>query len=88
MPGMGGLGESPHASFDIPPELQARISAVGAKPRQAEGLSQSWHSAPCGHTPSPSCARCWSGKDTKELRRTDLRPLRQDARLALKYPED
>lgn len=87
VPDMGGLGESPHASLDIPPELQARISAAGAKPRQAE--VRELILALCALRPYTVAELCQvlGRRDTKELRRTYLRPLRQDGRLALKYPE-
>ena len=85
---MGGLPESPPpVGGDIPPELQARIRAAGAKPRQAEvrGLVL----ALCALRPFTVLALCQAlgRRDAKELRRTHLRPLREAGLLALKFPE-
>lgn len=86
-PSMGGLMQSPHAGGDIPPELQARIRAAGAKPRQAE--VRALVLALCALRPFTVAALCEAlgRRDAKELRRTHLRPLREAGLLALRYPE-
>lgn len=86
-PSMGGLPQSPHAGGDIPLELQARIRAAGAKPRQAE--LRALVLALCALRPLTVTELCQAlgRRDAKELRRTHLRPLRDAGLLALKYPE-
>ena len=86
-PSMGGLPKSPHAGDGIPPELQARICAAGAKPRQAE--LRALVLALCALRPFTVAELCQAlgRRDAKELRRTHLRPLRAEGLLALKYPE-
>jgi ATP-dependent DNA helicase RecG len=75
----GGLG--------LPPELQARIRQAGAKPRQAE--VRTLVLALCAlraFTVSELC-QALGRSDVKELRRTYLRPMREEGWLRLKYPE-
>ncbi|WP_066098731.1 ATP-binding protein [Xanthomonas massiliensis] len=86
-PSMGGFPESPHVLADVPPELQARITAAGPKPRQAE--VRELILTLCALRPYTVAELCQvlGRRDTKELRRTYLRPLRDEGRLALKYPE-
>jgi ATP-dependent DNA helicase RecG len=86
-PSMGGSPISPHAAVAIPPELQARIQAAGARPRQAE--LRALVLALCALRPFTVAELCETlgRRDTKELRRTHLRALREAGLLALKYPE-
>ena len=84
---MGGLVESPPVLASLPPELQARIQAAGAKPRQAE--VRSLVLALCRLRPFTAAELCQAlnRSDTKELRRTYLRPMRDQGLLELIYPE-
>ena len=86
-PGIGGLPESPHVLATLPPELIARIRAAGAKPRQAE--VRELVLALCALRPFTVSELCQvlGRSDTKELRRTYLRPLREAGELTLLYPE-
>lgn len=86
-PSMGGFPESPQVGDEIPPELRARILTAGAKPRQAE--VRELILALCALRPHTVAELCQvlGRRDTKELRRTYLRPMREEGRLALKYPE-
>jgi ATP-dependent DNA helicase RecG len=83
----GGLVESPHVLATLPPELQARIQAAGAKPRQAE--VHALVLALCQLRPFTAAELCQalSRSDAKELRRTYLRPMRDQGLLELIYPE-
>lgn len=83
----GGSEQSPHAPAEIPPELRARIQSAGAKPRQAE--VRALILALCAlrpHTVTQLC-QVLGRRDTKELRRSYLRPLRDEGLLTLKFPE-
>lgn len=84
---MGGLAESPHVLTGLPPELQARIQAAGAKPRQAE--VRALVLALCQVRPFTAAELCQAlnRRDAKELRRTYLRPMRDQGLLELIYPE-
>ncbi len=84
---MGGLPESPPVLATLPPELQARIRNAGAKPRQPE--VRTLILALCALRPFTVGELCQAlgRSDTKELRRTYLRPLRDEGLLSLKYPE-
>lgn len=84
---MGGLQQSPHVGTDIPAELLARIHAAGAKPRQE--TVRELVLALCAVHPHTVVELCQAlnRRDTKELRRKHLRPLREAGLLALKYPE-
>jgi ATP-dependent DNA helicase RecG len=83
----GGLVESPHVLATLPPELQARIQAAGAKPRQAE--VHALVLALCQLRPFTAAELCQAlnRSDAKELRRTYLRPMRDQGLLELIYPE-
>lgn len=84
---MGGLQESPHGAAPIPPELLESIRAAGTKPRQAE--VRALVLALCALRPFTVAELCQvlGRRDAKELRRTHLRPLRDEGLLELKYPE-
>lgn len=86
-PARGDSPHPPHALASIPPELQARICAAGAKPRKAE--VRELVLALCALRPFTVNELCQAlgGGDTKELRRTYLRPWREEGLLSLKYPE-
>lgn len=86
-PSRGGLVESPHVLATLPPELQARIQAAGAKPRQAE--VHALVLALCQLRPFTAAELCQAlnRSDAKELRRTYLRPMRDQGLLELIYPE-
>lgn len=83
----GGLVESPHVLATLPPELQTRIQAAGAKPRQAE--VHALVLALCQLRPFTAAELCQAlnRSDAKELRRTYLRPMRDQGLLELIYPE-
>jgi len=86
-PSRGGLVESPHVLATLPPELQARIQAAGAKPRQVE--VHALVLALCQLRPFTAAELCQAlnRSDAKELRRTYLRPMRDQGLLELIYPE-
>lgn len=86
-PSRGGLVESPHVLATLPPELQERIQAAGAKPRQAE--VHALVLALCQLRPFTAAELCQAlnRSDAKELRRTYLRPMRDQGLLELIYPE-
>jgi ATP-dependent DNA helicase RecG len=71
----------------VPPELQGRILAAGTKPRQA--VVRELVLALCALRPFTAVELCkaLSRSDPKELRRTYLRPMRDEGLLALLYPE-
>ncbi|MGB8146339.1 MAG: ATP-binding protein, partial [Chromatiaceae bacterium] len=83
----GGFPPSPHELAAIPSELRARIRAAGAKPRKAK--VRELVLALCALHPFTVSELCQvlGRSDTKELRRTYLRPLREEGLLSLKYPE-
>lgn len=84
---MGGLAESPHVLASLPPELQARIQTAGVKPRKAE--VHALVLALCQLRPFTAAELCQAlnRSDAKELRRTYLRPMRDQGLLELIYPE-
>lgn len=84
---LGGLAESPQARPQIPPSLQQKLLTAGAKPRQ-EVVRQLLLEL-CSLQPMSANELCQvlGRKDSKELRRTYLRPMVSEGLLKLKYPE-
>ncbi len=83
----GGLVESPQARPQIPPSLQQKLLEAGAKPRQE--VVRKLLLKLCSLQPMSANELCQAlgRKDSKELRRTYLRPMVSEGLLKLKYPE-
>ena len=86
-PNLGGLAESPQAQPQIPPSLQQKLLEAGAKPRQEVVRQLLLELCSLQSMSANELCQVLGRKDSKELRRTYLRPMVNEGLLKLKYPE-
>lgn len=84
---LGGSSETSQLLPIIPPSLQTRLPAVGTRPRQQEVRELILDLCQLQPLTANQLCQLLGRKDSKELRRTYLRPLLEEGVLKMLYPE-
>lgn len=84
---LGGSSETSQLLPIIPPSLQTRLPAFGTRPRQQEVRELILDLCQLQPLTANQLCQLLGRKDSKELRRTYLRPLLEEGVLKMLYPE-